>query len=194
MTFNNAGVIIAGDPSNLSLVARNGTPVPGAPAGANFSVLYTPVLDETGDVAFYSGLSGTVSGGGLHVGHTGALQLVAMPGESWIINRIDRKITRRSRRCFVFIRDATLDVRTATQIEVQAGEYIEIDSDMGPRPRTPRVGDIVLGGCAKRPVPHPLRAAEYLGLPTIQVPNKTMKQKWQEAIRHTFEELKSGGG
>ena len=79
---NNQGVWSEGSGS-LALVARTGSQAPGAPSGVNFRIdptleLFSPVLNEAGQTAFYGGLTdGSV---GIWSEGSGSLNLVARGG------------------------------------------------------------------------------------------------------------------
>jgi hypothetical protein len=69
--------IFAGLPGALSTVALQGTP---APVGGNYSGIISPVLNESGQVAFAAGLTGGSATSGLFTGLPGSLSAVALQG------------------------------------------------------------------------------------------------------------------
>src|SRR5947209_4453397 len=69
--------IIAGAPGSLQAVALLGT---AAPAGGNYSGFSALVLNEAGQVAFYSTLTGGMSPAGIFAGASGSLQAAALQG------------------------------------------------------------------------------------------------------------------
>jgi hypothetical protein len=82
---NNSG-IWRGAPGSLSLVARRGSAAPGTGSGVNFSSLFSPVLNDAGQVAFRAGLTGSgvdaSNNAGIWRGAPGSLSLVARMGSA----------------------------------------------------------------------------------------------------------------
>jgi hypothetical protein len=69
--------VFAGLPGALQTVALQGNP---APAGGNYGNPFSVVLNGSGQVAFYSTLTGGSSGLGMFVGAPGSVQAVALQG------------------------------------------------------------------------------------------------------------------
>lgn len=75
-TTANRGVFV-GTPGTLQTAALQGT---AAPAGGNFATMYEPALNDAGQVAFTSTLTGGSSTEGMFSGLPGTLQTVALMG------------------------------------------------------------------------------------------------------------------
>jgi hypothetical protein len=69
--------IFMGTPGSVQAVAISGN---AAPAGGNYDQLFRPAINATGQVAFFSTLTGGSSNGGIFVGVPGALQTAALRG------------------------------------------------------------------------------------------------------------------
>jgi hypothetical protein len=67
-------------PGGLDLVMRAGDPAPGTPAGVTYTNHSSPALNNSGEVAFFSGLSGSVPGSGMWAGEPDNIRLVARSG------------------------------------------------------------------------------------------------------------------
>jgi hypothetical protein len=79
VTYSSDDAIWHGDPSGLRLVARQGDPAPGAPAGTPFGNLGPPTINARGQVAFRVELPG--GGSGIWSEGHGSLAPVAQVGE-----------------------------------------------------------------------------------------------------------------
>lgn len=78
---NNRGIFL-GTAGDIRLVAREGSPIVGLPAGTNFGAIYEPVINSAGQIAFYAGYSDSSSGGaGYYLGTPGNFSLVARSGD-----------------------------------------------------------------------------------------------------------------
>jgi hypothetical protein len=71
--------IFAGGLGAVQLVALKGAP---APSGGNYDTLHTPLINSSGMVTFVSSLNGGSSSLGLFEGSPGAIQTVALAGDS----------------------------------------------------------------------------------------------------------------
>jgi hypothetical protein len=69
--------VFAGAPGAMQTVALEGT---AAPAGGNYTIFSSPVLDGAGRVAFITSLAGGAATRGIFTGSPGALQTVALQG------------------------------------------------------------------------------------------------------------------
>lgn len=80
-----------GTPGSLGLVARTGDPAPGTTLGVNYSFLFTPSLNDVGQLAFFADLIGTgvdsTNDTGIWATDTnGVLSLIVREGDSLNVN------------------------------------------------------------------------------------------------------------